>query len=191
MGNPIDIESTFTADEIQAAISGLTEADWARLYLFAAKFARLRRISDRDVVHAALIAALSGARKCPRHLKVIPFLYGAMKSQTSAALKDTDPLVRAESLEAIIDQEDIIEEGYLLKNERNPEKELIAQDQIQTLYGFLAGDEVAIYVLMSILDGSSVAETCDVLDITRTQYESSRRKINRCIDKLKMQVACV
>lgn len=189
MGQPLHDKIIMSELELQAAIQALSDADWARLNLMGNKFALKRNISISDVLNEAIVAALCGRRKCPSDLPMVVFLYGVMKSLTSAALKKEDPLALAESLSPQVAEDGVDVNEVLLVDDHSPESNLIAKEALELIFKYIEDDEVAGYVLMTMCDGLSGTEACVELGISKTQYESARRKINRRLDKAKVQEA--
>jgi len=177
-----------TLKEVEEAFKALTPADWARLELFSRRFAHVLNKHPKDVVSSAVIDALDGTRKCRRNLKPVAFLFGIIRSEASNELKKKDPLRNA----TIINIEDSETDDYSnfdipAPEEINPENQLIAKQEIDALFDLVSDDEIAGLVMQTICEGMSGTEACKELGISKTDYESARRKINRRLDKSRIQ----
>src|SRR5690349_7760247 len=86
-GGPGGENEWLSTPEISAAISSLSPSDKRKLRKAARFIARINGLDDAELLQEALVRAFEGRRRCRRGLPIVLFLFGAMRSIASSALK--------------------------------------------------------------------------------------------------------
>lgn len=85
--SPSEPAVSLSPAEIETAINQLSQADFSRLRKFAGLRSRAGPMVADDLLQEAFVRALDVSRKCPRHVDIIRFLDGVMRSIASDAVK--------------------------------------------------------------------------------------------------------
>lgn len=171
-------------DEIADAIRSFTPAAWLRLKRVAARYARLRRVGEDDLLQEALTRALE-TRSCPGHVDVVRFIAEAIRSiafdtaakvenkvvliavaktgdRDSEALTVADPVPSAETRMIDAEEEAIFRKAVLSQFDDDP----------------VAGD-----IVEGTIEGMCAEELRELTGLDKTGYASKRRLIRRRLDK--------
>jgi RNA polymerase sigma-70 factor (ECF subfamily) len=165
--------------EVDRAIRGLSDADLARL----GSVARLRTrglwaIDWEDALHEAFARAIDGSRKWPRDVPFIVFLAETIRSITSEAWRVQQRDAARRSARPV---EDLASE--LASPLPGPEQAVIERGAAAEILALFTDDAVASGILLGIADGASPLEVQERLNITRTDYDSARRRIRRRVTR--------
>lgn len=163
-----------TPEQMRALIEGLTQQDWRRMTLYARRLAStLPGVEERDLMQEAVVAAMTGRRRCPTGVNPRVFLEGAMRSCLDNWRKQAQPLT------SLGDQDEELDETV----DDTPERWVLRMDtirqQAQRLVAAFDGDDRVLLLIEGKVDGLSRAEICEVLECTLTQLESMERRLRR------------
>ena len=175
--------------ELRTALGALGTADSLRLEKAGRYLGWKCQTESDELLGEAVLRALNGNRRCPKHLPVALFLIGVMKSLASEIIekRNSDPLANrtnddahspsgllACSAPVQLDPEELLME----KQEEEYMKVLVAD--IESLF---VDDEDARQILTSQLNGMSAMEIREQSSMSQSAYNTTRRKIRRRIDK--------
>src|SRR5262249_41348015 len=135
----------------------------------ARAYARTRRTryEHEDLLHEAVARVLEGTRKWPVGVPFIAFMCGAMRGiawDWRGEIQNGDP-----------DESEFAGPG---------EGDAIARIDEQKLLELFADDPMAQKLVVGMIEGARGEELWEASGLTRTDYESKRRKIRRRIERL-------
>jgi RNA polymerase sigma-70 factor (ECF subfamily) len=133
----------------------------------AKAYARTRktRYDHQDLFHEAIARILEGKRGWPQGVGILPFLCGVMRG----IAWDWRTLIYGEAPEATSASE---------------ESNAIARLDAQKFVALFADDVIAQQIVVGIMEGARGEELWEQSGLSKTEYESKRRKIRRRIEKL-------
>jgi DNA-directed RNA polymerase specialized sigma24 family protein len=181
--------NVLSRDEIAEAIRLFTHADWARLRKVAKKYNYCCSIDPDDLVQEACLRAFEDGedrkgRKCPRNVSVVRFLAEAVRSIANGEREkmQAEPIVVEiapcgdESDRAV----DLKDSGM------NPEQQLVSLETLVAIraecLALFKDDQQAYDMLEGIMEGFSIQELRDLVNLDQTAYESKRKLIRRRLD---------
>jgi DNA-directed RNA polymerase specialized sigma24 family protein len=182
MAVPYEYAKPATAREgdIRDEIEALTSADLLRLESYAAW--RLRglgrhaagRTAD-DLVHEAILSALSGTRKWNRkRVDFVGFLTGAMRSISSnwaARARIADVVASSDSVAVALHRVPTPEPGA--------DHVMEAAERERGILARFESDRTASIVLRELLEGETVRDICVRYRIDQNQYQATLKRIRR------------
>ena len=138
-------------------------------------------ISWADLLQEALARVLDGSRAIPPDVPAVAFLAGVMRSikaehwrrrrratQQQPVLANDYQVVAAETAEACDPQPD-------------PERWLIAAQQLEAIGLLFAHDPVALQIIAGLGDGLTAEEIRRALGMSKTDYDSARKRMRRAL----------
>jgi DNA-directed RNA polymerase specialized sigma24 family protein len=138
-------------------------------------------ISWADLLQEALARVLDGSRAIPPDVPAVAFLAGVMRSikaehwrrrrratQQQPVLANDYQVVAAETAEACDPQP-------------NPERWLIAAQQLEAIGNLFAQDPVALQIIAGLGDGLTAEEIRRALGMSKTDYDSARKRMRRAL----------
>lgn len=176
--------------EVSAGISRLSASDKLKLRKAARFIARINGLDDAELLQEALVRAFEGRRRCRRGLPIVPFLFGAMRSIASSALKSArrapvDWLVAAAENEDW--DEEILRRTEPAADDRTPEREAMAKDMLQKIDRLFEDDADVQMLIYAIAEGFEGQGLRDELGWTQTQHDTVRKRKNRKLDEWLME----
>lgn len=165
------------------ALKLVTDCDLLRLKVIARLHGRSLPpdVSWADLLQEAFARVLDGSRAIPPGVPTVAFLAGVMRSikadhwrrrrratEQQPALATEYQLLAAQSAEACGPQPD-------------PERWLIAAQQLQAVGTLFAQDPVALQIIVGLGDGLTAEEIRDTLGMTKTDYDSARKRMRRAL----------
>src|SRR5262245_5136072 len=179
---PTGIEESpppLSAVEIRHEINTLTAGERTKLIKIASCYTWKRRISfeePEELVQEALYRVLAGARDWPRGLEKLRFLAGVIKSiagdQKRALNRNVLPLTG--EMEEVIGDKGAEERGIMARI-----------DVIRITTVIFKDDPIAQKMVIGMADGARGEDLEQASGLSRTEYESKRKKMRRRIEKLK------
>jgi RNA polymerase sigma-70 factor (ECF subfamily) len=162
------------------ALNLVTTMDLLRLKSIARVYARglPPDVAWTDLLQEAVARVLNGTRRAPEGVPVVAFLAGVMKS------------IRAEHWRRVRRQgraDDSSREALLRESEQlpdsapDPERTLLAQSELQAITRRFANDPLILQIIAALADGLSAEEICTSLGLTRTEYDSARKRMRRAL----------
>jgi DNA-directed RNA polymerase specialized sigma24 family protein len=171
--------------EIRSTIEALPRAGWLRLHKVARALCRHTGTEPQDLLQEAFSRALDGARQCPRHVDILRFLAGVMRSIAS----DWSKARRRRPEVSLVAPSGAVEEVVVRVRDPQPDPdELLAQAQEtdgmrQAVLDLFADDLVARTLLEGIMDGKQGGDLRSLTGLSKAAFASKRRLIRRRIDK--------
>jgi RNA polymerase sigma-70 factor (ECF subfamily) len=165
------------------ALKLVTDCDLLRLKVIARLHGRSLPpdLSWADLLQEALARVLDGSRAIPAGVPTVAFLAGVMRSikaehwrrrrranEQQPVLATEYQVVAAETAEACDPQPD-------------PERWLIAAQQLQAIGTLFAHDPVALQIIAGLGDGLTADEIRQTLGMTKTDYDSARKRMRRAL----------
>jgi DNA-directed RNA polymerase specialized sigma24 family protein len=169
--------------ETARALKLLTDMDLLRLKTIARLHARglPPDVGWEDLLQEAITRVLTGARQPPENVPLVAFLAGIMRSLKSehwrrlarkgAPGREPLPLPRAAGSRSPAPREAA----------PDPERSVLAQEQLHAIQRLFAADKVVLGIITALGEGLSADEICQSLRLTRTDYDSARKRLRRCL----------
>jgi DNA-directed RNA polymerase specialized sigma24 family protein len=165
------------------ALKLVSDCDLLRLKVIARLHGRSLPpdVSWADLLQEAFTRVLDGSRAIPAGVPAVAFLAGVMRSIKAEhwrrrrrasvqqpALASEYQLVAAETAEACDPQPD-------------PERWLIAAQQLEAIGMLFAQDPVALQIIAGLGEGQTAEEIRRALGMTPTEYDSARKRMRRAV----------
>jgi RNA polymerase sigma-70 factor (ECF subfamily) len=149
----------------------VTQSDLLRLKVLARLHARglPAEIAWTDLLQEAFARVLDGSRRQPPGLAIVPFLAGVMRS------------IKAEHWRRA--RREARQRPKLLPDAPipNPESSLIAFQELTAIDKLFADDPQARQVITGLAEGRSPDEICAFNRLSKTDYDSTRKRIRRIL----------
>jgi DNA-directed RNA polymerase specialized sigma24 family protein len=178
-----DVLSEKTPAARALALKLVTEADLLRLKVIARLHARglPPHVGWSDLLQEAFSRVLEGSRQQPNHVPLVPFLAGVMRSIKSEhwrrARREATQLPKLwAQMEAACP-----EGGEASDPTPDPERRLIAMQELAQIDQLFADDARALQVILGLADGLSPEEVCARYGMSMTDYDSTRKRIRRIL----------
>jgi DNA-directed RNA polymerase specialized sigma24 family protein len=175
--------------DLRVAFESFEAADLLRLNAAGRYFGWKCQTDGAELLGEAVVRALNGTRRCPRHVAATTFLIGVMKSLASEIIekRGADPLSR------IVADDTFSPDGLLASEPTpapNPEDALAIKEAeegmaalVMEIESLFADDAEALTILRGEMNGLSAEEIREDGAIKEIAYNSARRRIRRRIDK--------
>ena len=156
--------------DVRAALAALPEDDLLRLRAIARLRARALPggTSWSDLLHEAVLRALSGARSWPPGVPLLAFLAGVMRSLC-------DEQWRRHRRETIL-----LSLGSAGPAD-DPERAYAAWQALAALHRLFASDEAALKVITGLIGGMEAEEIRRHYGLTAVEYDTTRRRMRRAM----------
>ena len=156
--------------DVGAALAALSEEDLLRLRAIARL--RARSLPDgmswSDLLHEAVLRALTGARPWPPGVSLLAFLAGVMRSigdeQWRRHRRQHDLPAPGDGGEA-----------------HDPERTCAAAEALAAIQELFASDNAALKVIKGLINGMAAEEIRRHYDLTAVEYDTTRRRIRRTL----------
>ncbi len=164
------------------ALRLISEMDFLRLKSVARLYARglPPDVGWDDLLQEAFTRVLVGTRVKPDGVDMLPFISGILRSLRSDHLRRT--LGRGTTNAVQI--EDAIETGRaltLLDPAPGPERSLIAQQELDVIKHLFADDSIALEIINALGEGMTPEQIRAARNISKTDYDSARKRMRRCL----------
>jgi RNA polymerase sigma-70 factor (ECF subfamily) len=172
---PLSDDRSVAPTQAALALELVTPMDLLRLKSIARLHARglPPDITWDDLLQEAITRVLTGRRAKPGDVPMVAFLAGIMRSLRADHIRrrlrrgerdDTDT-VRTELVDPAVDLE----------------RALIAIEELANLRALFAADPLALTIIGGLADGLEPEQIRARFDITRTDYDSARKRMRRCL----------
>jgi len=154
------------------ALKLITEMDLLRLKSIARLHARglSGDVAWDDLLQEAITRMLTGKRIKPDDLSMVAFLAGTMRS------------LRADHLRRGRNHHDNSRaNSELLDLSADPERALIAAEELAKIRHLFADDPVALSIISGLAEGLSAEQIRVNHHISRRDYDSARKRMRRCL----------
>jgi DNA-directed RNA polymerase specialized sigma24 family protein len=164
------------------ALKLVTAMDLLRLKAVARLHARglPPDIGWSDLLQEAFARVLDGSRKCPQGLPMVAFLAGVMRSLRAEHFRRART-VAARLPQMLAELEVRGPEEEASDPTPDPERSLIAMQQLAEIDRLFADDSRALQVIEGLFEGWSPDEIRVRYDMSKTEYDSTRRRIRRVL----------
>jgi len=161
----------------------VTESDLLRLKVIARLHARglPPQFSWTDLLQESFARVLDGSRRQPGGVAFVPFLAGVMRSIKTEYWRRARR--EARQLPKLLAELDIDEAhgGEPRTPLPTPERNLIALDELAAIDRLFADDSQALLVIAGLAEGKSPEEICNDHQLSKTDYDSTRKRIRRAL----------
>ena len=149
----------------------VTQSDLLRLKVLARLHARglPPEIAWTDLLQEAFARVLDGSRRQPVGLPIVPFLAGVMRS------------IKAEHWRRARREAKQLPKLLSDTPTPNPESSLIAFQELTAIDKLFVDDPHAAQVITGLAEGRSPDEICASNNLTKTEYDSTRKRIRRVL----------
>lgn len=160
----------------------MSDADLLRLYKKARLYAVGTGMSERELVHEAIVRAAAGDRRCPADVSVVVFLGNAIRSIADAEREKRNREVNDASADDDCDDTPAVAAAGAAAGDltaRHAESFQI----VERLEAEFQDDEQAQAVIMGAAEGWTPAEIKQVGNMDDTQYATARRRVRRTFER--------
>jgi len=178
-----DMHNTPAAEAL--ALKLVSELDLLRLKALARLHARglPPEIDWSDLLQEAFKRLLEGSRKCPEGVPLVVFLAGVMRSiKADHCRRARRAAVRLPQMRTELDLGDD-PEGAASDPGPDPERSLIAVQQLAEMYRLFSDDPRVLQVIEGLFEGWSPEQIRAKYDMSRTEYDSIRKRMRRALLK--------
>jgi len=156
--------------DVGAALAALSEEDLLRLRAIARLRARSlpSDMSWSDLLHEAVLRALTGARPWPPGVPLLAFLAGVMRSLCDEQWRRHR---RQDHLLAPHDS----------GGAHDPERTCAAAEALAAIQRLFASDEAALKVITGLISGMGAEDIRRHYNLTAVKYDTTRRRIRRTL----------
>lgn len=180
-GTPNLIRNTPAAQALERKL--VTVTDLVRLKVIARLHARgLPPDTDwTDLLQEAFTRVLDGSRRQPEGVSMVTFLAGVMRSIKSEHWRRARrEAAQSPKLQLGLGAVDT-EEGEVCDSVADPERSLIAMQELAVIHQLFAEDAQARAVIAGLFEGQSPDEICTSCHMSQTDYETTRKRIRRVL----------
>ncbi|HEX5462313.1 MAG TPA: hypothetical protein VFX20_20265 [Steroidobacteraceae bacterium] len=180
---PRDVPRTPAAHAL--ALKLVTQMDLLRLKSIARLHARglPAEVGWTDLLQEAFARVLDGSRKPPEGLSMVAFLAGVMRSiRAHYCRRARRAAARLPQMLAELDLTGA-EDAEPGDPTPDPERSLIAMQQLAEIHRLFVGDPRALQVIEGLFEGWSPEQIRARYDMSKTEYDSTRRRMRRALLK--------
>jgi len=163
----------------------VTEKDLLRLKVIARLHARglPPHISWSDLLQEAFTRVLDGSRHQPEGIPIVAFLSGVMRSIKEQYWRQARRGARQfPKLLAELEPIDL-KDGEPLDPQPSPERRIIAVQAMEAINQLFEDDLQAKQIISALYEGRTPDETCSIHAMSKTDYDSTRKRIRRALTK--------
>ena len=169
--------------EVALALNLITRMDFLRLKAVARLHARglPPDVSWDDLLQEAFTRALVGSRRKPHSVPMVAFLAGIMRSLRTEHWRRVRGGPASCETMRIDHQRDLSRAAELRDPASDIEQSLLASEQIEALERLFAGDLVVLGIIAGLAEGRSAAQIRSAMGISKTDYDSGRKRLRRTL----------
>lgn len=168
-----------STDEIRQFVHSMAAAERFRMLAWARAFVVGSEIDPRDLVEDAILAALSGDRKCRRDLSIMVFFKSTLRSLANGEFRSAWRRHR----EILSADDETVFLSFEPRAADDPSHQALVGDACARLLAACAQNEDAYNVLMCRGAGYSPEETQRETGLSTIEYASALRYIRRAADR--------
>lgn len=165
------------------ALKLVSEMDLLRLKAIARLHARglPPTVDWSDLLQEAFTRLLEGSRKCPEGVPLVPFLAGVMRSiKADHCRRARGAATRLLRMRTGLDRDDD-PAGEVSDPGPDPERSLIAMQELAEMDRLFAGDLRVLQVIEGLFEGWSPEQIRAKYDMSKTEYDSTRKRMRRAL----------
>jgi DNA-directed RNA polymerase specialized sigma24 family protein len=161
----------------------VSEMDLLRLKAIARLHARglPPDIAWNDLLQEALTRVLTGARVRPEGVTMVAFVAGIMRSIRSEYWRRARSGPSGRDALRLGRLADDSADVTLREVAPDPERSLLALEELDAIQRLFADDPVVLQIITGLGEGFLPDEIRDALGLSRTEYNSARRRMRRCL----------
>lgn len=185
-------QTCLTVDEVAERVHSLGKVDRLRLGQLALVHSLgCTPWEPRDLLHEAILRAMSGERRCPTTMAIVPFLDGVMSS-IADAIRRRRALGVVTPVNELPPAADDEQDPYLNRSsgEMPPDDAMIAAQEraemravLDAIYETFKDDQEVTAVLMGIDEEWSAEQVRQTFDMSETAYASARKRLRRELNR--------
>ena len=167
--------------QMALALKLVSEMDLLRLKTIARLHGRglPPDVGWEDLLQEALTRVLTGARRIPERIAPVAFIAGVMRSLRSEHWR------RAGGAGARYAASDYrayrTRELVLRETAPDPERSLIASEELEAIERLFADDRIVLSIIDALGEGLSAEQIRATLGLSKTDYDSARKRMRRCL----------
>ncbi|MGB6451589.1 MAG: hypothetical protein WBE92_12630 [Steroidobacteraceae bacterium] len=167
--------------ETALALELVHEMDLLRLKTIARLHARglPPDVSWEDLLQEAFTRVLVGSRRQPEGVTTVPFLAGVMRSLKSEHWRRVHARPGSPGTLGLDRPSVDSREIDLPDPSPDPERSLVAQQELTAIHRLFADDAVALQIITGLGDGLSAERIRSNYRISKTDYDSARKRMRR------------
>jgi DNA-directed RNA polymerase specialized sigma24 family protein len=152
------------------AVRLVSDMDLLRLKAIARIHARglPPEVSWSDLLQEALARVLNGSRRVPEDIPFEVFLSGVMRSLRDEYWRRIRRAAHADNSEPLDPAPD-------------PERALLAVQELEAIAKLFADDPIALQIIVGLGDGLSAEEIRAACGLSKTEYDSARKRMRRAL----------
>lgn len=165
------------------ALGLITEMDFLRLKAIARLHARglPPDVDWDDLLQEAITRAITGTRQLPEGVTMVAFLAGVMRSLRSEHWRRTRRESGAAPTLLIDHASDHSREIDLYDAASDPERTLIARQELKLIERLFAGDAVSLQIIAGVGKGLSAEQIRSAACLSKKAYDAARKRIRRAL----------
>lgn len=167
--------------QMALALKLVTEMDLLRLKTIARLYARglPPDMGWEDLLQEALTRVLTGARRVPERIAPVAFIAGVMRSLRSEHWRRAG---EARVRYAASDYRTYrMREPALKETAPDPERSAIAIEELEAIERLFADDPAVLGIIHALGEGLTAEQIRVTLGLSRTDYDSARKRLRRCL----------
>ena len=175
------IPKTPAGEALEAKL--VTHADLLRLKSIAHLYARglPPHVGWSDLLQEAFTRVFDGSRRYPAGVPTVAFLAQVMRSIKEQVWRQARR-GRRQLPKLLAELGDVdLQAGDLTDPAPNPERRALAIEQIEMITKLFENDPQARQVLSALYEGWTPEDTCAAHTMSRTDYDSTRKRIRRAL----------
>jgi len=133
-----------------------------------------------DLLQEAFARVLDGSRKCPEGLPMVAFLAGVMRSIRTEHWRRARRIV-ARLPRMLADLDLSGSENEASDPTPDPERSLIALEQLAQIDRLFAADPRALQIVEGLFEGWTPEQIRVRYDMSKTEYDSTRKRMRRAL----------
>jgi RNA polymerase sigma-70 factor (ECF subfamily) len=172
-----------TPAQVALALNIISRMDFLRLKAIARLHARglPPDVGWEDLLQEAFTRAMVGSRRKPQGVAMVAFLAGVMRSLRAEHWRRARGEASPKETLRIDHQPDLSRAAELRDPGSDLERALLAREQIEAIEQLFTGDAVALGIVAGLAEGRSAAQIRSALRISKTDYDSARKRMRRAL----------
>jgi RNA polymerase sigma-70 factor (ECF subfamily) len=158
--------------ETALALNLITRMDFLRLKAIARLHARglPPDVTWDDLLQEAFTRVIAGSRRKPARINMVAFIAGIMRSLRSE---------HSRRVRAGAGPRETLRFDQLRDPQADLEQSLLAREQLESIEKLFAGDAVVQGMVEALAEGLSPLQISERLKISKTEYDSARKRLRR------------
>jgi len=180
---PLSTHQVIAPTNTALALKLVTNMDLLRLKSIARLHARglPSDVSWDDLLQEALTRVLTGKRVKPDDVPMVAFLGGVMRSLRADHIRRSRRGVKRDDPLWLGDEPDERPELEVLDPGADPERALIATDELDKIRQLFADDPMALQIIEGLAEGLTAEQIRAHHGLSRIDYDSARKRMRRCL----------